>query len=422
MSQVKVGRNEPCPCGSGKKFKKCCGRLEELLDIPTNPFIRYSQLMASAKIKLDKYYGDQIKRIRRDVQNRFIRFAVEKALPSEHETLFSDWLWFDKVDSEEQTLGYHYLRENGDFMDKSLQDVLMALNLSYLSVYEVETYNDKHLEVRDIFLDDKYTILLKEPWEIEPSEHKILLLGRLVKIIEENIFSGMVLMIDSKSEEKDFLKQHMDYLCKLNQEDLKHMLKFNGEYLYGIFDHAYRKNLVNMNNIQAVPAEKSEIETLLTYLKGDNEWTAVHKSEEMNWFKPTGENRGYIRIAVGADNIICCADVLEDILRLNDVLNSTIGKKEPIVLSNLFMSRPPAAEMAKLWFMVVKDQETERWLDTPHSELENKSPRELLNDNEGQTKLLDMLDEFAQSISTKEERELIDYMKQRVSNYFEFLK
>ncbi len=20
-----VGRNDPCPCGSGKKFKKCCG-------------------------------------------------------------------------------------------------------------------------------------------------------------------------------------------------------------------------------------------------------------------------------------------------------------------------------------------------------------------------------------------------------------
>ena len=21
---VKVGRNQPCPCGSGKKYKKCC--------------------------------------------------------------------------------------------------------------------------------------------------------------------------------------------------------------------------------------------------------------------------------------------------------------------------------------------------------------------------------------------------------------
>ena len=25
-SSDKVGRNEPCPCGSGKKYKKCCGR------------------------------------------------------------------------------------------------------------------------------------------------------------------------------------------------------------------------------------------------------------------------------------------------------------------------------------------------------------------------------------------------------------
>ena len=26
LSLPKVGRNDPCPCGSGKKFKKCCGR------------------------------------------------------------------------------------------------------------------------------------------------------------------------------------------------------------------------------------------------------------------------------------------------------------------------------------------------------------------------------------------------------------
>ncbi|MCI5167944.1 MAG: hypothetical protein D3903_18135, partial [Candidatus Electrothrix sp. GM3_4] len=23
----KVGRNSPCPCGSGEKYKKCCGKL-----------------------------------------------------------------------------------------------------------------------------------------------------------------------------------------------------------------------------------------------------------------------------------------------------------------------------------------------------------------------------------------------------------
>ncbi len=24
VRRVKVGRNQPCPCGSGRKFKKCC--------------------------------------------------------------------------------------------------------------------------------------------------------------------------------------------------------------------------------------------------------------------------------------------------------------------------------------------------------------------------------------------------------------
>ena len=28
-AEKKIGRNEPCPCGSGKKYKKCCGSLNE---------------------------------------------------------------------------------------------------------------------------------------------------------------------------------------------------------------------------------------------------------------------------------------------------------------------------------------------------------------------------------------------------------
>ena len=26
VKEKKIGRNEPCPCGSGKKYKHCCGR------------------------------------------------------------------------------------------------------------------------------------------------------------------------------------------------------------------------------------------------------------------------------------------------------------------------------------------------------------------------------------------------------------
>ncbi|MGA2661047.1 MAG: SEC-C metal-binding domain-containing protein, partial [Verrucomicrobiota bacterium] len=26
VRQPKIGRNDPCPCGSGKKYKNCCGK------------------------------------------------------------------------------------------------------------------------------------------------------------------------------------------------------------------------------------------------------------------------------------------------------------------------------------------------------------------------------------------------------------
>lgn len=36
-SPSQTGRNEPCPCGSGKKFKKCCINNPLFQDVKTNP-------------------------------------------------------------------------------------------------------------------------------------------------------------------------------------------------------------------------------------------------------------------------------------------------------------------------------------------------------------------------------------------------
>lgn len=38
MRELKIGRNDPCPCKSGKKYKKCHGSMEEKIDI-TDPNI-----------------------------------------------------------------------------------------------------------------------------------------------------------------------------------------------------------------------------------------------------------------------------------------------------------------------------------------------------------------------------------------------
>ena len=31
---MKIGRNDPCPCGSGKKYKKCCALVVAAPSVP----------------------------------------------------------------------------------------------------------------------------------------------------------------------------------------------------------------------------------------------------------------------------------------------------------------------------------------------------------------------------------------------------
>lgn len=64
----KAGRNDPCPCGSGKKFKKCC----------------------EAKVKHKKFHAEILSPSNASLLNRaqavtgFFKKSVEKTLPPEH--------------------------------------------------------------------------------------------------------------------------------------------------------------------------------------------------------------------------------------------------------------------------------------------------------------------------------------------------
>jgi hypothetical protein len=53
-----TGRNEPCPCGSGKKFKKCCGisSRDEMPELPSDSKLGF----ASGTYKISDGYAPAI--------------------------------------------------------------------------------------------------------------------------------------------------------------------------------------------------------------------------------------------------------------------------------------------------------------------------------------------------------------------------
>ncbi|MEN6348585.1 MAG: SEC-C domain-containing protein [Syntrophomonas sp.] len=417
MADLKVGRNDLCPCGSGKKYKKCCGVLEDVIDLNADLFVRYSQILTEVKIKLDQYYGQQIKKIRKDLQTRFLRFTVNKYLPREHESIFSDWLWFDKTSAEGDTLGFNYFKENGKYMHPMMLECLHALNFSNLSIYEVKGFEEQHLDVEDIFTSQSFKVLLKEPWEADVAENPVILMGRLLRTSDEAIFSGMVLICDNKAGQKEFIKEHIEYLSLISREKINEVLKFNGDILYGIFDHAYNKVLLSLNNIEVSPINETERTSLLNELMASQDYALLHESEGFKWFQPTADVYGYVRIAISDEQLVSCAEILDDVLQIRKLAATALPQIEFTVLNNLLLPGPPPLEFTKLWFTVLKDKECERWLDTPHSELEEKTPHEILKGKDGKEKLFAILNDFSSSLEGENEKELIEYMKTRIEKY-----
>jgi len=414
MKKSKIGRNDPCPCGSGKKYKRCCGRLQDIAKTPENPFDFYNQLLSALKLKLDQYYGSQIKKNRKEAQKQFLRYSVDGVLPPEHESIFSDWLWFDKTDISGKNPGSRYLEEHGDFLEKPLQECLASLTASHLAIYQTEGLKDNCLFLNDIFSGKQYKVLLKEPWDLKQDESPLLLLGRLINIDETSIFSGMVLVTPNKAGKKEFIEKHLQYVQEICPDQSENLLKIRGEAVYGIFDHAHKKTFMNLNDIRAAGINAAEKEKLIDKLTQNKDCTLVHKTGGFHWFKPTGENRGYIRIAVGEKHILTCADILDDVQKIQELLTDILEDKEFVQISSLFLQKPPAAEVVDLWFAVLKDQETEKWLITPHAELDNKTPQQILEETNGRQRILEMLNNFAASVHSEEEKELIEYMKLRI--------
>ncbi len=417
MCSFKIGRNDPCPCGSGKKYKKCCGQFGDMVDVSLDPFTRYSQLLAAVKLKLDDHYSQRIKKMRKDLKEYFLRFASQPVLPQENESFYSEWLWFGARFGEGSSLGVEYLESHGYFMDGPYKDLLEALNHSYLSVYQVKNVEFQYLELEDIFLDESVRVMLKEPWEVDTDENQPLLLGRLVHLEKDCIFSGMVLIANNKNGERDFLRRHMRFISQLNQKSDREFLENNQEIVYGLFDHALKQVMVTFDHIETVNLEGKNKEALMEWLAQDQEWKLLHDTQGYKWYGSRDERFGYFRIAIGDQHLVFAAEVLDDIEYLQNTVLKMLSDSTTSIINNRFTTSQVADSNFSLWFLIVRDRETETWLRTPHIELDNQTPEGIMKDESGRSLLLQMLNEYIINDPTQEGRALLEYMQERVLSY-----
>jgi len=120
-----------------------------------------------------------------------------------------------------------------------------------------------------------------------------------------------------------------------------------------------------------------------------------------------------VRLALGEADFIWSAEVLDDIEKMRNLLNQAAPGLEPVVIQNRFSDQAPIDEYFNHWFLLIRDREAEQWFKTPHLEMDNKTPAEVLEEDQGREKLHQMLNQHLEA--SPEGQALIDYLKERIS-------
>ena len=206
---MKIGRNAPCPCGSGKKYKKCCLNKNKSVTPPES--LRYRRLAKS----LDKLMPELIDHAHSVfgeaaygiAMAEFFGWPDPDEFPDEEtfervEMLFWPWFVFNwELDSlyfeensldvpEEATVAELY-SESQDIDPQSLPGKLIdAANRTPYSFLEILTVQPgESVRVKDVLTGDE--LLIQERLGSEMLSKGGILYGRVVQVDSVGMFLGL---------------------------------------------------------------------------------------------------------------------------------------------------------------------------------------------------------------------------------------
>ena len=159
MTRRKTGRNDPCPCGSGKKYKRCC--------LALHTSAGYTQIeRLEVRIRLHTFAGSDNWSEAMDDAIRIYRGQFADALEDladdlrEHsEQTFSSWFWFDYRSRDGRRIVERFLEYDSD-LSSGERRYLEQMPGTAVHLYEIETLvAGASLTLHDLLTDGRTTVM-----------------------------------------------------------------------------------------------------------------------------------------------------------------------------------------------------------------------------------------------------------------------
>jgi SEC-C motif/Antitoxin Xre/MbcA/ParS C-terminal toxin-binding domain len=227
-----IGRNAPCPCGSGKKYKKCC------LPATFQEIAKEESIEKKLVDNLIHFIGKHYRHVIDDARSVFWDdFAPEDHLDQVGLDLadmnFWEWLIFDYMveDEHDKTIVELYMEHNKK-LSLDEHKVLTMMKNSVISLYEVqEVMPEKGILLKDLLLGGEYDV--REKMATRSLKRWDIFAARLLHVDNKYVMSGCVYPYVIQEKEsiladinrnyedyrQDYLDAAMDEFLKHNSED-----------------------------------------------------------------------------------------------------------------------------------------------------------------------------------------------------------
>ena len=465
QATAQPGRNDPCPCGSGKKFKKCCGKASpanlRLVDLPPAPAPvgtddEEEDLRGPEALLHDRLFSELLEAARNSMtssgeEKALVRFlgpgfkgltvssAISRMDPPWVIGAFLEWLVFDFRGSGGRTHLENFLKRKGRTLGGPSRELLERTVPTFMSLYRIEEVRPEvGFTMKDLFLGSTVEVLERSAtrqlvrWDLVgarlmemdgglrltggiipfPAGEK----GNLLEELEEEYVRFRA--VHSGASREEFLKERGEFLYRLARKSLDaplpQIVTGGGEPLMFCRGHYRVDEDAGLSaRLEAIPGLEAE----------------GGSGTRFAWLEPGGiGQRSLGSVEVKGDRLVleCMSEgrlargraLLEEHLgsaithrgdSVQDPWAAIAERKEgpPSIGQEKTPAIPPEVEAELLH--PIMDQHYRAWPDVPVPALGGKTPREAAAGKEGRKKVADLIREIEHAEARQERAKGFSY-------------
>lgn len=224
-----IGRNELCPCGSGKKYKKCCLQKNQLIEFTRNKTLYAKGLYKNIENKIYEYSNASSFHHNRKVCEK--KFYISKDRNSKIEKLCNTYFMYDHTTNKGNMMINMFIDENKLTLNKSQLSILSSIIKSNVSIFKIEEIGTTKSIIRDYFNDNK--VMVQDIDVFKNLKVGDNIIGRTVNVQGINIMMEQCIKVSDKNLKiiLDNIKEHY----KADQEGTKNIKEYvnnNSELIY----------------------------------------------------------------------------------------------------------------------------------------------------------------------------------------------